>query len=110
MMCLHLLEDLPIGPLVCLAVDLNRLVPRPHLLDELLVGRLVRVQLDELVALPVGSDIEGGKGLVATHHEGPADDAVVGLPVDGARPEEVLSGGFEAGEETTCAALLARDD
>jgi hypothetical protein len=97
----RLLEDLAVRPLVALAVDVNRLVPRPLVLDERLVLGLRGVELGELVGLPVRGDVEGGEGLLAAHHEGTADEAVVARAVDGGRAEEVLARGFEAGEETT---------
>jgi hypothetical protein len=60
----------------------------------------VGIQLDELVALPVGCNVEGGKCFGATHHEGTTNDGVVGLAVHAGAAEEVFAGCFEAGEET----------
>ena len=97
----RLLEDLAVGPLVGLAVDLNGLVPRPLVLDEGLILGLGGVELGELVGFPVGGDIEGGERLLTTDQEGTTDDAVVGLAIDGASSEEVLARSLETCEETT---------
>lgn len=97
----RLLEDLAVGPLVGLAADLDGLVPRPLVLDESLVLWVGGVELGELIGFPIRGDVEGRESLLAAHHEGTADDAVVGLAVDGAGTEEVLAGSLEAGEEAT---------
>lgn len=73
----HLFEHLAVSPWILLAVHDDRNIPGPHVLNELAVLLLGRVKLDEVVALPVGSDIEGRKVLLATDHEGSADDGVV---------------------------------
>jgi hypothetical protein len=78
----RLLEDLAVSPLVGLAVDIDRLVPGPLVLDELLVLSLGGVKLGELVGLPVWGDVESGDGLLSTDEEGTTDDAVVGDTVD----------------------------
>jgi hypothetical protein len=96
----RLLEHLPIRPLVRLAINLNRLIPAPLVLDEFLVLRLGWVELGELVTLEVGGDVEGGEGLVSAHEEGTADDGVVAAAVDGGGAEEVFAGGFETVEES----------
>ena len=82
-----LLEDLAVGEVVGLAVDGDRLVPGPHVVDELLVLLLGGVKLGELVALDIGSDIEGGDSFLATDDESTCDDGVVGLSVDRAGTE-----------------------
>ena len=97
----RLLEDLAICPIVLLALDVDRLVPAPLILNELLVRGLVGIKLDELVALPVRRDIKGRNGFLTTDHEGAADDGVVGLAVNAGGAEEVFARRFETGEETT---------
>ena len=57
----RLLENFAISPVVLLAVDIDRLVPRPLVLEELLVFSLAGVELDELVAFPVRSDVKSGQ-------------------------------------------------
>lgn len=99
----HLLEDLPVRPLVRLTSDDNRLVPRPHALDEVFV--LLGVELRERVALVVRGDVEGGFGVLAADDEGALDDGVVGHAVHGRGAEDVFAGGFEAGEETAWCGL-----
>ena len=104
-----LLEDLAISPLVGLAANSDRLVPRPLVLYEFLVLGLAGVKFGEFVALPVGCDVEGGESFVAADHEGTFDDGVVGLAVDGGRAEEVLAGSLETVEETTWCTLVVLD-
>jgi hypothetical protein len=77
----HLLENLAVSPWVLLAVDDDGLVPRPLVVDKLLVLSLGGVELGELVALVVGSDIESGESLLTTDEEGTLDDGLVGLAV-----------------------------
>lgn len=77
-----LLEDLAIRPIIGLALNVDRLVPGPLVIEKLLVLSLGGVKLGELVALPVGGDIEGGNSLVTTNQEGTLDDRVVGLAID----------------------------
>lgn len=96
-----LLEDLSISPLVGLAFDLDWLVPRPLVLQVLLVLWLAWVELGELVALIVGSDIESWEGLIAADHEGAFDDRVAGYAVNRGCAEDVLPGCFETREEAT---------
>ena len=57
------------------------------------------VEFGEGVAVKVGRDVEGGRGVVAADDEGALDDGVVGHAEDGGSAEDVLAGGFEAGEE-----------
>lgn len=96
-----LLEDLSVRPLVGLAVDVDRLVPGPHVVDKLLVLSLGGVELGELVALVVRGDIEGRKSLLATDDECTTDDRVIGDTEDGRATKEVLAAGLETSEETT---------
>ena len=87
-----LLEHLPVSPIVLLAIgSLNRLVPCPHVLEELLVGGLVRVEFGELVALPVRRDVKGRHCFLAAHYERTPDDGVVGRAIDAGGAEEVLA-------------------
>lgn len=104
--CWTLLEDLAVSPVVGLAVDLNGLVPRPHVVDKLLVLGLGWVELGELVALVVGSNVECRERLLASDDKGATNDRVVGLSVDRAGSEEVLAAGLKTGEETTCNLLV----
>lgn len=99
--CHSLLEDLTVSPLVRLAVVLDRLIPCPHALDELLVLGLGGVELGELVRLEVRGNVEGRKGLLATDDESTTDGRVVGNTVDGSASEEVLAGSLKTVEETT---------
>lgn len=96
-----LLEDLTVGKLVHLAVDGDVLLPAPGILDELSVLRLGGVELDELVALPVGGDVESGNVLLTSDDESTLDDRVVVLAVDGSTSEDVLAGTLETVVETT---------
>lgn len=81
--------------LVLLAVDGDGTVPRPVKLKELTVLGLGRVELGELVALIVGSDVEDGLVVITTDDESTLDDGVVGLAEDGSATEEVLAGSLE---------------
>lgn len=99
-----LLEHLAVGPRVRLALLLSGLVPRPLIVDKLLVRSAGRVELGELVALVVGSDIEGRESLLPADEEGTANDAVVGDAEDGRGAEDELAGRLEASEEAACRA------
>lgn len=70
------------GKLVGFSADLERLVPGPGVLSELLVGVLVGVKRSELVRLPVRGDIECWSSLLSFDDKDSGDDAVVGLSVD----------------------------
>jgi hypothetical protein len=94
-----LLELLAVSPLVGLAVDHKRLVPAPHVIDELAILLLAWVELLELVALVVWGDVESWKSLLTTDQEGALDHGVVGDAEHGAAPEEVLARGLKTGEE-----------
>lgn len=97
----RLLENLAVGHLVLLAVDGGRLLPTPNILDKLAVFRLARVELGELVALVVGSDIESGDVFLATDDKGTLDDGVVVLTVNGGTSEDELARSLKAGVEAT---------
>ena len=86
---------------VLLAVDNGRLVPGPLGLDESAILRVLGVELGELVALIIGSDVEDGLPVIATDDEGTLDDGVVVLAVDGGAAEEVLAGSLETVVEAT---------
>ena len=96
-----LLEHLPIRPVILLSINLDRLVPAPLVLHELLILGLSRVELGELVALKVRGDIESGESLVATDKEGTLDDGVVAGAIDGGGAEDVFAATFKTGEEAT---------
>ena len=76
---------------VLLAVDDNGLVPRPLSLDVGTVLRLAGVELGELVALVVGSDVKDGQVVLAADDKGTLNDGVVVDTVDGGAAEEVLA-------------------
>lgn len=84
-----------------LAVRDDRDVPGPHVFDVLAVLLLGGVELDEVVGLPVGSDVEGRRSLLAADEEDTADDAGVVGTVDALGTEEVLAGSLETGVEAT---------
>lgn len=86
---------------VLLALDDNGGVPSPLVLNELAVLSVGVVELAELVALPVGADLESGLGVLAADQEDTLDDAVVVGTVDGLGTEEVLAGSLKTGVETT---------
>ena len=73
----HLLEYLSVCPLVALPANGDRLIPRPHVVDELLVLGLGRVEFGELVALVVRRYVECGKRFLSADEECTFDDAVV---------------------------------
>ena len=97
----HLLEHLPIRVRVFLAINHNRLLPRPLIIHKLLILRLTGIQLLEFIALVIRGYVEGRLGFLAADDEGALDDGVVLLAVDGSGTEDVFAGGFEAGEEAT---------
>lgn len=90
-----------VGPLLDLVTVGDGDVLAPHVLDELAVSLAGGVELDELVSLPVGANLEGGLPLLATDHEGTVDDTVVVDTVDGLGTEEVLAGSLKTGLEAT---------
>jgi hypothetical protein len=90
-----------VGPLLDLVTNGDGDILAPHVLDELAVSLVGGVELDELVSLPVGADLEGGLPVLATDHEGTVDDTVVVGTVHGLGTEEVLAGSLKAGLEAT---------
>lgn len=90
-----------VGPLLDLVTDGDGNILAPHVLDELAVSLVGGVELDELVSLPVGADLEGGLPLLAADHEGTVDDTVVVDTVHGLGTEEVLAGSLKTGLEAT---------
>jgi hypothetical protein len=62
---------------VVLAVDSDRVLPGPLIVNESLVLGLLGVELGEAVGLPVRSDIEGRLSLVSTDYESTLDDGGV---------------------------------
>ena len=85
---------------VLLAINHNRLFPRPLIIDKLLILRLAGIQFLEFVAFVIRRYVEGWLGFLAADDEGTLDDGVVFLAVDGRGTEDVFAGGFESGEET----------
>ena len=77
---LTLLEDLAVSPLIGLPIDLDGLIPSPHIVDEFLI--LGGIKLGELVAVYIWSNIESRVSLLAADHEGTLDDRVVSHTVD----------------------------
>lgn len=77
--------------LVLLAVVDDGLVPGPLSLNVGLVFGVAGVQLDELVALVVGSYVEDGFEIITTDDEGTLNDGVTVLAKDGGAAEEVLA-------------------
>jgi len=94
-----LLEHLAIRPLILLALDFNWLVPRPHVVHELLVRLLGGVQLLELIRIDIRRNLERRESFLAPNHERTADNAVVLDAVHGSTPENVLARAFQTREE-----------
>ena len=86
-----LLEDLAVSPWVGLATNGDWLLPSPLVVDELLILWLGGIELSELVALVVWSDIESWNCILATDDEGTLNNRVICGTVDGSRSEDVLS-------------------
>lgn len=101
----QLLEHFPIRVRVFLAVNNNRLIPRPLIVNKLLILRLTGIKLCEFVALVIGCYVKGWLGFLATDDEGAFDDGVILFAVNGRGTEDVFARGFEAGEEATFLAL-----
>lgn len=95
----NLFEDLAVGVGVGLALNLKGAVPGPLSLDVLAVLLVGRVELGELVALVVGSNIEDREELLAADEEGTLDDGVVVDTIDGRAAEEVLARSLKTGVE-----------
>lgn len=90
-----------VNPRVLLAVNVDRDVPSPEVLNGLAVLLLGVVKLGELVALPVRSDVESREGFLAADQENTGDDAVIVLAIDGLSAKEVLARGLKTSMETT---------
>lgn len=87
--------------LVLLAVLNNGLVPGPLSLNVGPVLGVGGVELGELVALVVGSDIENRLELVAADDKGSLNDGVVVLAVHGGATEHILARALHTGVEAT---------
>lgn len=103
-----LLEDLSIRPLVRLALELDRLIPAPLVLQIRLIFLLGVVQLGEFIAFIVGGNVEGWESFVTTDEEDTLDDGVVTCAKDGGGTEEVLAGAFESIEKTAYQEKISR--
>lgn len=90
-----------VGPLLDLLAVGDGDILAPHVLDELAVSLGRGVELNELVSLPVGADLEGRLPVLAADHEGTVDDTVVVGAVHGLGTEEVLAGSLKTGLEAT---------
>lgn len=84
-----------------LVANLDGGLPAPDVLNVLAGSRVGVVDLLEVVALPVGGNIESGSVLLATDKEDTTDDTVVVGTEDGLATEEVLAGSLQTGVETT---------
>src|SRR5690606_11865434 len=98
---IYLFEDLAGGVSVLLAVDNDGPVPRPLQVDEVTVRGLGGVELGELVALEVRSDVKHGEVVLAADDESTLDDRVIGLAEHRGAAEEVLARSLEAGVQAT---------
>lgn len=77
-----LLEHFSISPFVCLAVDGDRLIPRPLIVNEGSVLRLGGVKLGEFVGFPVWGNIESWESFVTTNQEGTLNGRIIGDSID----------------------------
>lgn len=96
-----LFEDVAVNPGVLLAVNYNRYIPGPHVINELAVLFLGVVELGEGVALPVRSNAESSSGVLTTDHVDTADEAVVVDTIHALSTEDVLTRGLETSLQTT---------
>lgn len=96
-----LFEDVAISPGVLLAINFDRGVPGPHVLNELAVLLLGGVELLEVVALPVRGNVERSSVILTTDHVDTTDKAVVVGTVDRLGTEDILAGSLKTGLETT---------
>lgn len=55
---MSLLEYFSVRPLICLPLNLDRLVPAPLVIYEFLVFGFAGIKLGELVALVIGCDVK----------------------------------------------------
>lgn len=97
----RLFEDVAVDVGKLLAINNDRGVPGPDVLDVLAVSLAVGVELVEVVALPVRSDIESRDGFLATDKEDTLVDTGVVGTVDTLAAEEVLAGSLKTSVETT---------
>lgn len=97
----RLFKDLTVSNLLDLAVDLNRLVPRPDVLDKGLVLRLGNIKLGVVVRLPIRSNVESRSKVLATDKESTDNTVVVVLTSNDGTTEHVLGRSRETVEETT---------
>lgn len=98
---IRLFEDVAVSHLEGLAIDGDRGVPGPDVLDVLAVSLGSVVELGELVTLPVGADGEGRGRLLAADKVDTLDDTGVVGAVDTLATKEVLAGSLKTGLETT---------
>ena len=98
---IRLFQDLTINNLSLLTVNLDRLIPSPHIVDELSVLLTSWVQLSVAVGLPVWSNVKGRLELLTSNHDGTDDTVVVVLTVDDETTEHVPDGGRQSVEEPT---------
>ena len=89
-----------------LAVHLNRFVPGPHAVDKLLVGRVLGVELLEVVTLPVRSDFESLESVLPSNDKGPLDHRVVCNSIDGTASHNVLPAALKTSEEAAWTLLV----
>lgn len=82
-------------------VALRRLPNAPAVLNDLAVSLRRSIELSVIVALPVGSNIEGNLVVLTTNHEDTVDKAVALDTVHGLSAEEVLAGSLKTSVETT---------
>ena len=101
----RLLEDLAISVRVLLAADCDGLVPSPLVGNKRLVCLVLGVELGELVALEVGSHLEGWDSLLTADKECTLNNRVVGSSIDRGRAEKVLAAGLQAVKEATYSLL-----
>jgi len=97
----RLFEDVAVDVFKLLAINNDRGVPGPDVLDVLAVSLTVGVELVEVVALPVRSDIESRGGFLATDKEDTLVDTGVVGTVDTLAAEDVLAGSLKTSVETT---------
>lgn len=97
----RLFEDVTVDHLEGLVANGDGGIPAPDVLDVLAVSLGVGVELGELVALPVGGDVEGSGSVLAADEESTLDSAGVVGTVDTLATEEVLAGSLKTGVETT---------
>jgi hypothetical protein len=98
----YLFKHLAVGMRILLAVNGDARIPRPHLVNKLLILCLLGVELCELVALPIGGDVKGRRSLLSASEERTSDDGVVIRSVDAGGAKQELAAALEAVEKSTC--------